>query len=108
LPEILVSSQDGQAERNCLLIRGITMRWVTESTYLCEFRLKIRFDNGEIKAVDLQPHLGGPIFEPLKDPEFIDTVAWPNDADFSRDFLYEIGQKISEQDASADARNASG
>jgi hypothetical protein len=93
------------------------MRWVTESTYLCEFRLKIRFDNGEIKAVDLQPHLDGPIFEPLKDPEFfksfyanrdIDTVVWPNDADFSPDFLYEIGQKISERDASADARNSRG
>ena len=93
------------------------MRWVTEATYLGEYRLKIRFDNGEIKAVDLQPHLDGPIFQPLKDREFfkafyvnrdIDTIVWPNDADFSPDFLYEIGQKISELDASADARNSRG
>lgn len=93
------------------------MRWVTEATYLGEYRLKIRFDNGEIKAVDLQPHLDGSIFQPLKDREFfkafyvnrdIDTIVWPNDADFSPDFLYEIGQKISEQDASADARNSRG
>lgn len=93
------------------------MRWVTEATYLGEYRLKIRFDNGEIKAVDLKPHLDGPIFQPLKDREFfksfyvnraIDTVVWPNDADFSPDFLYEIGQEISEQDASTDARNSRG
>ncbi|MCF8084418.1 MAG: DUF2442 domain-containing protein [Deltaproteobacteria bacterium] len=93
------------------------MRWVSEATYLGGYKLKIRFDNGEIKAVDLQPHLDGPIFEPLKDPEFfksfyvnrdIDTVAWPNDADFSPDFLYEIGQEVSEQDGSADARNSQG
>jgi hypothetical protein len=93
------------------------MRWVTEATYLGGYRLKIRFDNGEIKVVDLQPHLDGPIFEPLKDLNFfksfcvnhdIDTIVWPNDADFSPDFLYEIGKKASEQDASAEARNSRG
>jgi len=93
------------------------MRCVTEATYLIGYRLKIRFDNGEIKAVDLEPHLDGPIFEPLKDPKFcktfyvnrdIDTVAWPNDADFSPDFLYEIGLKASEQDASAPAQSSRG
>ena len=93
------------------------MRWVTEASYLGGYKLKIRFDNGEIKAVDLEPHLEGPIFEPLKDPGFfrsfyvnrdIDTVVWPNNADFSPDFLYEIGRKASEQDASADARTSRG
>ena len=73
--------------------------------------------NGESKVVDLQPHLDGPIFEPLKDIDFfksfyvnqdIDTIVWPNDADFSPDFLYEIGRKVGEQDSSADARNSRG
>jgi len=90
---------------------------VTEATYLGAYKLKIRFDNGEIKAVDLEPHLDGPIFEPLKDPKFfktfyvnrdIDTVVWANNADFSPDFLYEIGVKASEQDASAAARSSRG
>ena len=93
------------------------MRWITEAIYLDGYKLKIRFDNGEIKVVDLYPHIDGPIFEPLKDLDFfrsfrvnhdIDTVVWPNNADFSPDFLYEIGQGVSEQDASADARNSRG
>ena len=93
------------------------MRWVIEASYLDGYKLKVRFDNGESKVVDLQPHIDGPIFEPLKDLDFfrsfyvnhdIDTIVWPNNADFSPDFLYEIGQKVSEQDSSADARNSRG
>jgi hypothetical protein len=93
------------------------MRWVTEATYLGGYRIRIRFDNGEIKIVDLQSHLDGPIFEPLQDMDFfksfyvnhdIDTIVWPNNADFSPDFLYEIGQEISEQAVSADAQNLRG
>ena len=93
------------------------MRWVTEATYFGGYKLKIRFDNGENKVVDLQPHIDGPIFEPLKDLDFfksfyvnydIDTIVWPNNADFSPDFLYEIGKEVSEHDASADARNPRG
>ncbi len=88
------------------------MRWVTEATYAGGFRIKVRFDNGECKVVDLQPHLDGPIFEPLKDIDFfrsfcvnqdIDTIVWPNTADFSPDFLYEVGRKVSESNASPDA-----
>jgi hypothetical protein len=89
------------------------MRWVTEATHLGGYRLKVRFDNGEVKTVDLQSHLDGPVFEPLRDLEFfksfyvnrdIDTIVWPNNADFSPDFLYAIGQQVSEPDASANAR----
>ncbi len=85
------------------------MHYVTEATYVSEYKIKVRFENGEVRLVDLGPHLYGPVFESLKDLSFfkalkvntdIDTVAWPNDADFSPDFLYEIGQLISErQDA---------
>lgn len=88
------------------------MRWVTEATYVGGFSINIRFDNGEYKVVDLQPHLDGPIFEPLKDIQFfrsfcvnqnVDTIVWPNDADFSPDFLYEIGRKTSEPNAPPNA-----
>lgn len=81
------------------------MHYVEEASYVDGYRLRLRFDNREVRIVDLSPHLDGPIFEPLKDLRFfrlvevnhdIDTVVWPNGADFSPDFLYEIGEKIDE------------
>jgi hypothetical protein len=83
------------------------MHYVTEAVYVEGYKLRVRFETGETKLVDLRPHLDGPVFEPLKDlPYFraftvnrdIETVAWPNDADFSPDFLYEIGEPVSEQE----------
>lgn len=81
------------------------MHYVTDASYLGEYKLKVRFENGEVRVVDLGNHLDGPVFEPLKDLSYfrqfrvnpdIDTVVWPNDADFSPDFLYEIGESVSE------------
>ena len=82
------------------------MHYVVDASYVAGHKIKVRFENDEVKLVDLGPHLDGPVFQPLKDPAYfksftlnrdIDTVAWPNDADFSPDFLYEVGQTISEQ-----------
>ncbi len=81
------------------------MHYVTDAEYLDGFRLRLTFDDGAVKTVDLEPYLDGPIFEPLKDPAYfqrvtlnrdIDTVVWPNEADFSPEFLYQIGQTVSE------------
>lgn len=81
------------------------MHWVKDASYVGGYKLEIKFENDEIRLVDLENHLDGGIFEALKDISFfksfvvnqdIDTVVWPNDADFSPDFLYEIGQTISE------------
>ena len=79
------------------------MHWITEVSYIEDYKLKLKFENNEYKLVDLQPYLEGEIFETLKDiscfksvrlNKDIDTIVWPNDADFSPDFLYEIGQLI--------------
>jgi len=79
------------------------MHLVKSASYAGDYRLKIRFDDGRTKLVDLGPYLDGPIFEPLKDLSYfkrfrvnedIDTVVWPNDADFSPDFLYSVGLDI--------------
>ena len=76
------------------------MHYVTEARHGAGHKIKVRFEDGQTKLVDLGPHLDGPIFEPLRDPAYfrrftvnseIDTVVWPNNADFSPDFLYEIG-----------------
>ena len=83
------------------------MHWVKSASYAGEYRLRIQSDDGRTKLVDLGPYLDGPIFEPLKDASYfkrftvnkdIDTVVWPNDADFSPDFLYSIGVDIGEAD----------
>jgi len=88
------------------------MHYVIDAAYVGGFRLEIRFDNGETRVVDLSDHLDGPVFEPLKDLSYfrrftvnhdIDTVVWPNDADFSPDFLYEIGETVSDPPYPADA-----
>jgi len=86
------------------------MHWITEVSYIEGYKLKLKFENNEYKLVDLQPYLEGEIFETLKDISYfksvrlnkdIDTIVWPNDADFSPDFLYEIGQLISVEEIRA-------
>jgi len=76
------------------------MHYVVDASYLDGYRLEIRFENDEVRVVDLSDHLDGPVFEPLKELSYfkqfqvnhdIDTVVWPNSADFSPDFLYDIG-----------------
>ncbi len=76
------------------------MHYVVDASHIDGYRLKIRFENDEVRVVDLSDHLDGPVFEPLKDLSYfkqvqvnhdIDTVVWPNGADFSPDFLYDIG-----------------
>ena len=79
------------------------MHWIIDVSYIEDYKLKLKFENNEYKLVDLQPHLDGKIFEPLQDIAYfksvainrdIDTIVWPNNADFSPDFLYEIGQPM--------------
>jgi len=87
------------------------MHYVTDAAYVAEQKLQVRFETGEVKLVDLGPYLDGPVFTPLKHPSYlrsfevnrdIDTVTWPNHADFSPDFLYEIGRTISDQEVVAE------
>lgn len=61
---------------------------VTDVEVLPPYGLRLTFDDGVVREVDLADELWGPMFEPLKDPAFfarvtIDhgTVAWPNGLD---------------------------
>jgi hypothetical protein len=70
--------------------------YVEEARWAGEFVLWLRFSDGAVGEVDLREELEGEIFEPLKDPAYfssfrvaLDTVTWPNGADFSPEFLYE-------------------
>jgi len=81
------------------------MHYVTNVEYAGDYKLLIRFEDNEPRLVDLMNHLDGPIFEPLKDLNYfrsfrlnsdIDTVVWPNNADFSPDFLHSISMAVQE------------
>lgn len=60
------------------------------------FRVHLTFKDGVEKEIDLESHLSGPVFEPIRnDPDyfrqvFVDggTIAWPNEADFAPETLY--------------------
>ncbi|MDD4091870.1 MAG: DUF2442 domain-containing protein [Smithellaceae bacterium] len=79
---------------------------VIDVVYLSDYRLRVTFDDGAVKIVDLKPELNGEIYEPLKDMVFFKQVSinpdfkilcWPNDADFATDTLYEIGVDVTER-----------
>ncbi len=60
------------------------------------YSLDITFKDGTRFIINLESELYGDIFEPLRDPAFFaqvriegPTVAWPNGADFSPEWLYE-------------------
>ncbi len=79
------------------------LHYVTCVEYLSGYKLRLTFEDGTVRDVDLEPHLDGEIFEPLKDMNYfqtvrvnpdIDTIVWDNEADFAPDFLYEIGVEV--------------
>ena len=71
---------------------------VVKAEYLDGYRLKLLFNNGERRVVDLGHSLNGSVFAPLKDIEDFkkfsikfNTIEWENGADFAPEYLYEIG-----------------
>jgi hypothetical protein len=72
---------------------------ITDIRLAGSYVLSVAFNDGTRKTVDLFPLLDGPIFEPLKDPEYFaqvsldsvsGTVVWPNGADFAPEALCEL------------------
>lgn len=69
---------------------------VVEARPIGGFVLDVMFDNGVRKAVDVQPLLRGPVFEPLHDPTIFTqvsvdpdsrTVTWPGGVDLAPEAL---------------------
>jgi hypothetical protein len=62
------------------------------------FVVRIAFDDGTVREVDLEAELWGPVFEPLReDPQLfcqvrvdeeLGTIVWPNGADMDPDVLH--------------------
>ena len=60
------------------------------------FKVRLTFQDGTSKVIDLEPYLRGPIFEPIRrDPEVFravhvvgSTIGWEGGADIDPDVLY--------------------
>lgn len=70
---------------------------VIDVKYLSGYKLWIRFEDGTEGELDLEQDLWGPVFEEIKDKKLfssvtvhpeLNTITWPNGADFSPEFLY--------------------
>ena len=78
-------------------IRTRTAR-ITSVEPLEGFVLRLGFDDGTVRDVDLEAKLWGPVFEPLRDnpqlfrevrvDEELGTIVWPNGADLDPDVLH--------------------
>ena len=74
-----------------------------------DYRLRLSFDDGQEREVDLAEVGHGELFSPLRDPEFFaqvqldetwGTITWPNGADLDPDLLYrwdEFGSQFLQQ-----------
>ena len=60
--------------------------------------MRVTFDDGAVRELNLEGQLDGPVFEPLRDPELFaqvrvdaesGTVAWPTGADLDPIVIYE-------------------
>jgi hypothetical protein len=72
---------------------------ITEAEVCGPHLLRLSFNDGVRKTVDVSPLLWGPVFEPLRDPAHFaevrldpacGTVVWPNGADFAPEVLHEL------------------
>lgn len=70
---------------------------VKKARHIKDYQIELSFNNGELKIVDLKNSLDGPIFEPLKNINYLkrfsikyNTLEWENGADFAPEYLYKL------------------
>ncbi len=85
---------------------------VTDVEPCGEYSLRLTFDDGSCKRVNLKPLLEGPVFDPLLRPELfarvvIDpvgcTIVWPNGADIAPETLHGLPDEDEALETSATA-----
>jgi hypothetical protein len=76
---------------------AMTLR-ITAVEPLDDHNLRLSFNDGLIRDVDLSPLLRGPLGDPLRDPEYFQavrvdhesrTIVWPNGLDPDPDMLHD-------------------
>jgi len=70
------------------------MIWITNASYLGEYKIEIQFNDTNKGIVNFESILDKPIFSPLKNVDYFKnfklnawTIEWENGADFSPEFL---------------------
>lgn len=70
---------------------------VVDAKYIKDYKIDLTFNDGIRGTVDLKDCFRGPVFEPLKDPEYFKnfslnrwTIEWENGADLAPEFLYDL------------------
>ena len=71
--------------------------WEVEDAWIVRpFVIEVWFKDGEHRTIDVSDNLDGPVFEPLRDPDYFlrgafdaeaGTITWPNGADYAPEFL---------------------
>jgi hypothetical protein len=71
---------------------------IQEVEVVGRYGLRVIFDDGAVRELDLEGQLDGPVFEPLRNPEMFarvqvdtesGTVVWPTGADLDPIVVYE-------------------
>ena len=69
---------------------------ITKAEYAGDYRLRLWFNNGQVRVADLEQSLVGEVFQPLRDKSYFqrfsipfNTVEWENGADFAPEYLFE-------------------
>lgn len=77
---------------------------ITSAKHTTGYKLKLSFNNGEEREVDLSAKLNMPVFEPLKNVEYFKkfklnpfTIEWNSGADFSPKYLYDLATQQEEK-----------
>lgn len=70
---------------------------INKAEYLGDYRIRLWFNNNEVRDVDLANSLKGEAFLPLLDKDYFkrftirfNTIEWDNGADFAPEYLYDI------------------
>ncbi len=74
---------------------------VTEATYVCDYTLRLTFNNGAVRLFDFSTVFNRGVLTKLKDLTYFKdftldafTVDWNNEIGFAPEFLYENGTPV--------------
>ena len=79
------------------------MIWVVQAEYKEDYKIYVKFNNGEEGVINLMSSIFNdtrPVFQELRDVNIfkkflvdMDTITWPNGADFAPEFLHDMLKK---------------